>query len=61
MSFQADQLSTYGIYSFIHFAGASTQEGEWPHACLVFNEGATIGGASLIAPGVLLAAAHLLE
>ena len=41
--------------------GASTQEGEWPHACLIFNEGATIGGASLIAPGVLLTAAHLLE
>merc|ERR1712156_811651 len=41
--------------------GASTQEGEWPHACLIFNEGAAIGGASLIAPGVLLTAAHLLE
>ena len=41
--------------------GASSQEGEWPHACLLFNGNRAIGGASLINPQVLVTAAHLLE
>ena len=39
----------------------SSQEGEWPHACLIFHKGTFIGGASLIAPKVLVTAAHKLQ
>ena len=43
----------------------STQEGEWPHTCLMyrFKEGRPefFGGASLIAPGVLITAAHKVQ
>ena len=38
-----------------------TQEGEWPHVCLIFENRKIIGSASLIAPKVLVTAAHLLE
>ena len=41
--------------------GISSQEGEWPHACIIFHKGQLIGGASLIAPKVLVTAAHILE
>ena len=54
--------------------GISTQEGEWPHVCIILhnkdnlplptiimNEETIIGEASLIAPKVLLTAAHLLQ
>ena len=41
--------------------GVSSQEGEWPHACLIFSNGNIIGGASLIASKVLITAAHLLQ
>ena len=44
---------------------SDTEFGEWPHVCLLFktNRERTgfetfIGGASLIAPGVLVTAAH---
>ena len=40
----------------------STQEGEWPHTCLMYKmEGGKpeyFGGATLIAAGVLITAAH---
>ena len=41
----------------------ATQFGEWPHACLLYklnslNNYEFVGGASLIAPGVVLTAAH---
>ena len=39
----------------------SSQEGEWPHACLIFHKGTFIGGASLIAPKILVTAAHKLQ
>ena len=39
----------------------SSQEGEWPHACLISHKGTFIGGASLIAPKVLVTAAHKLQ
>ncbi len=52
----------------------TTQFGEWPHMCLVFKEGGAgdaggfvsaqntfVCGASLIAPGMVLTAAHCVE
>ena len=44
----------------IKVPGISSQEGEWPHMCLIFENGDIIGGASLIAPKVLVTAAHKL-
>ena len=44
----------------IKVPGISSQEGEWPHMCLIFENGNIIGGASLIAPKVLVTAAHKL-
>ena len=41
--------------------GVSSQEGEWPHACLIFSNDVIIGGASLIASKVLITAAHKLQ
>ena len=46
--------------------GKLTQRGEWPHICIMYNvniknETSSIGGATLIAPGVLVTAAHELE
>ena len=42
--------------------GISSQEGEWPHACLMFHmsKGSPeyFAMATLIAPGVLVTAAH---
>ena len=40
-----------------------THEGEWPHTCVILhkNKEIIIGEASLIAPKVLLTAAHLFE
>ena len=43
-----------------------TQEGEWPHVCTIFKKNSLgnnefVGGASLIAPGVLITAAHKIE
>ena len=52
---------------FIFLLISSTQHGEWPHACLLFDTspevagGLFIGGASLIAPGVIITAAHKVE
>ena len=52
---------------FIFLLKSSTQHGEWPHACLLFDMSPTvpgglfIGGASLIAPGVIITAAHKVE
>ena len=44
----------------------STHAGEWPHSCLLFDtssisQGIFIGGATLIAPGVIITAAHKVE
>ena len=38
----------------------TTHFGEWPHHCMIFDAKSTLlkGGASLIAPGVILTAAH---
>ena len=46
--------------------GKLTQEGEWPHICIMYNvniknDYSYIGGATLIAPGVLVTAAHEVE
>ena len=45
----------------------ATQFGEWPHACILFRKTPNerddlefIGGASLIAPGIVITAAHKL-
>ena len=54
---------------FAKIQGKLTQEGEWPHTCLLFrlDGGANFatpeifGGASLIAAGVLVTAAHKVE
>ena len=37
--------------------------GEWPHACLLANkaDNSILGGATLIAPGVVVTAAHKLR
>ena len=55
--------------AFSKVSGVQTQEGEWPHTCLLFrlDGGANFatpeifGGASLIAAGVLVTAAHKVE
>jgi hypothetical protein len=44
----------------------ATQFGEWPHACILYKvdskkDDLFIGGASLIAPGVVITAAHKVE
>ena len=52
-------LQNFGI--FLPIAGRSTQEGEWPHMCLIFENSKVIGGASLIAPKVLVTAAHIVQ
>ena len=52
-------IPRYGISMKI--SGISSQEGEWPHACLIFHKDKVIGGASLITPKVLVTAAHILE
>ena len=44
----------------------STQEGEWPYTCAIFKKNSKgndefVGGATLIAPGVLVTAAHKIE
>ena len=44
----------------------STQEGEWPHVCTLFKKNTKgndefLGGASLIAPRVLVTAAHKIK
>ena len=36
----------------------TTHFGEWPHHCIIFQSGIYRGGASMIAPGVILTAAH---
>ena len=41
----------------------STQFGEWPHVCMIMKRNtagidAFLGGASLIAPGIVVTAAH---
>ena len=55
----ANGIRQGGVQTFA--AGVSSQEGEWPHTCIIFNNGNTIGSASLIASKVLITAAHLLE
>ena len=42
-----------------NFGTSFTFFGEWPHVCILQSNGIYIGGASLIAPGVILTAAHL--
>ena len=44
----------------------STHFGEWPHSCLLLDtsknkQGDFVGGATLIAPGVIITAAHKVE
>jgi len=39
----------------------STSFGEWPFVCLLYQNDNLLGGASLIAPGVVLTAAHKIE
>ena len=46
----------------------ATQFGEWPHACIVYKKtpqgrdvGEFLGGASLIAPGIVTTVAHKVE
>jgi len=41
--------------------GAATQQGEWPHACIIYHKNEIVGSASLVAPTVLVSAAHTLE
>jgi len=45
---------------------ANTHAGEWPHSCLLLDtsknkQGDFVGGATLIAPGVIITAAHKVE
>ena len=51
---------------FTKIAGKQTQEGEWPHACILYKKDGgedlkIFGGASLIAAGVLVTAAHKIK
>ena len=44
-------------------SGKQSQEGEWPHACILFKSDGgdnleIFGGASLVAAGVLVTAAN---
>ena len=39
----------------------STKFGEWPHSCYVKSKREFLGGASLITPGVLVTAKHILR
>ena len=48
----------------------STKEGEWPHMCILIDTsargtkylpGKVVGGASLIAPGIVVTAVHKIE
>jgi secreted trypsin-like serine protease len=56
------------IQNLDKFSG-STQFGEWPHMCAILKKSQVggrevnlyVGGASLIAPGILLTAAHVVE
>ena len=41
--------------------GKLTQGGKWPHICIMYNVNSYLGGATLIAPGVLVTAAHEVE
>ena len=44
--------------------GDTTKSGEWPFTCLIYQLGDQqkfLGGASLLAPGILLTAAHNLQ
>ena len=55
-------ISNNGIT--VKIQGISSQEGEWPHTCLILKvdeQGLSkelVGGASLIAPKVIITAAH---
>ena len=47
------------------YGKGATQFGEWPHACIVYKKtpqgrdaGEFLGGASLIAPGIVATATH---
>ena len=46
-------------------SAGSTQFGEWPHMCIILSQDYLgdlyVGGASLIAPGILLTAAHVVK
>ena len=53
-------------FFFLLLILSSTQHGEWPHACLILDTstieiGKFVGGASIIAPGVILTSAHKVE
>jgi hypothetical protein len=58
-----------GMYNFVtrlKLKDKSTQEGEWPYTCAIFKKNTKgndefVGGATLIAPGVLVTAAHKIE
>ena len=39
----------------------ATQIGEWPHVCVLYKNDEFVGGASIIAPGIILTAAHKVE
>ena len=54
-------------YTYSNGKPVTSQEGEWPHTCLILkieNEGLQerlVGGASLIAPKVVVTAAHIIK
>ena len=58
-----------GDINYTHANGkpVTSQEGEWPHSCLILKiengglELRLVGGASLIAPKVVLTAAHIIR
>lgn len=54
-----DGLAKDGVTAKVE--GVSAQEGEWPHACIIYNKEKIVGSASLVAPNVLVSAAHTLE
>ena len=39
----------------------ATQFGEWPHVCVLYKNNEFVGGASIVAPGVVVTAAHKVE
>ena len=68
---QCGQRNPSGLALFpgtpIDLDGDTTKFGEWPFTCLIYQLDVNgdgdkfLGGASLLAPGVLLTAAHKLE
>ena len=38
-----------------------SQQGEWPHTCIILKDSELLGGASLIAPKIVVTAAHIIR